>query len=469
MADTRGTPQQLRVQVDASGNLVVVNSAQVNPLTESVFENARLAVDAAGNLKVTGAGGGGGGTPGGSNTDVQFNDSGTFGGSPSFTFNKTTFELDLGNYLMRPNVGTSNGDVSNEYGPGMTMYVDHDNTFGGGVNHVYFANSTNDLTLQIHQNDFDNAINLQIPDTNDAAFDSAPIAAIFIRPPNSPSTRNFVSGIWIGVEGNTIDKSRGIGILNEGLSDSYYTELAGAGGSGYAALLTGNGATGIVVENRGTGQVGCLLSDGTGGGTSNLLTLASDQTGAAEMMRVNSSTTSKVGTIYRMSGAGNSAVIVKDAGDNTVVDVKADTGLILSFIPTVRANRTANQSVNDSTVTYVQLNAADSYDTDSMHDTSTNNTRIIFNTAGVYSIVAEAQFEGNVTNVRYLFIDLNGVPTRVATCINFPTTAAPCLVQVSAQYKFAAGDYIEVGAFQDSGGALNVSNVWVGATRIATG
>jgi hypothetical protein len=34
-----------------------------------------------------------GGAPGGSNTQVQFNDSGTFGGSAALTFNKTTGTL----------------------------------------------------------------------------------------------------------------------------------------------------------------------------------------------------------------------------------------------------------------------------------------------------------------------------------------------------------------------------------------
>jgi len=34
--------------------------------------------------------GGGGGTPGGSDTQVQFNDSGAFGGDSGFTYNKTT-------------------------------------------------------------------------------------------------------------------------------------------------------------------------------------------------------------------------------------------------------------------------------------------------------------------------------------------------------------------------------------------
>lgn len=37
----------------------------------------------------TGSGGGGSGTPGGNNTEVQFNDNGQFGGDPTFTFDKT--------------------------------------------------------------------------------------------------------------------------------------------------------------------------------------------------------------------------------------------------------------------------------------------------------------------------------------------------------------------------------------------
>jgi len=55
-------------------------------------------------LKTDGAGtwsfatpGGGGGTPGGSDTYVQFNDAGTFGGVASLTFNKTTGSLTLSN------------------------------------------------------------------------------------------------------------------------------------------------------------------------------------------------------------------------------------------------------------------------------------------------------------------------------------------------------------------------------------
>ena len=52
-----------------------------------------LQTDGAGNLawsEVAGTGGGGGGTPGGSNTQIQFNDNGVFGGTAGLTFNKTS-------------------------------------------------------------------------------------------------------------------------------------------------------------------------------------------------------------------------------------------------------------------------------------------------------------------------------------------------------------------------------------------
>ncbi len=50
-----------------------------------------LATDGAGNLSWTAGGGGGGnGTPGGSNTQIQYNDAGTFGGSAYLTFNEDT-------------------------------------------------------------------------------------------------------------------------------------------------------------------------------------------------------------------------------------------------------------------------------------------------------------------------------------------------------------------------------------------
>jgi hypothetical protein len=48
---------------------------------------------------IPGDSGGGGGTPGGADTNVQFNDGGAFGGQSSFSFNKVTSELSAGSLI----------------------------------------------------------------------------------------------------------------------------------------------------------------------------------------------------------------------------------------------------------------------------------------------------------------------------------------------------------------------------------
>ena len=58
-----------------------------------------LTTDGTGNLSWATGGGGGNGTPGGANAQVQFNDAGTFGGDAGLTYNKTTDTLTAGTYV----------------------------------------------------------------------------------------------------------------------------------------------------------------------------------------------------------------------------------------------------------------------------------------------------------------------------------------------------------------------------------
>jgi len=67
-----------------------------------------LSTDGSGTLSWVAQSGGGGGTPGGSNTQVQFNDNGSFGGNSAFTFDKTT-----GNVVMTGNLITGSGTGGN--------------------------------------------------------------------------------------------------------------------------------------------------------------------------------------------------------------------------------------------------------------------------------------------------------------------------------------------------------------------
>lgn len=97
----------------------------------SVFEpykikvsNGTLTDNADGTISITTGGGGGGGTPGGSDTQVQFNDGGSFGGDAGLTYNKTTDALTVVGALAASNLsGTNTGDnaTNSQYSGLVTM------------------------------------------------------------------------------------------------------------------------------------------------------------------------------------------------------------------------------------------------------------------------------------------------------------------------------------------------------------
>ena len=76
-----------------------------------------LQTDGDGNLTWTAqTGGGGNGTPGGANTQIQFNDAGNFGGHVGFTFNSTTQLLTVpGNILPVGNATQSLGSATSQW------------------------------------------------------------------------------------------------------------------------------------------------------------------------------------------------------------------------------------------------------------------------------------------------------------------------------------------------------------------
>lgn len=68
-----------------------------------------LSTDGLGNLEWVDNGGGNGGTPGGSNTQIQYNDGGAFGGSPFFTFNETTNTVTIAGNLVANGLAMGSG------------------------------------------------------------------------------------------------------------------------------------------------------------------------------------------------------------------------------------------------------------------------------------------------------------------------------------------------------------------------
>ena len=102
-----------------------------------------LQTDGEGNLSWTAqtGGGGGNGTPGGSNTEVQFNNAGTFGGDPGFTYNATTNQLRVsGNILSVNYTASSNVSAGNIIG----NYIIGD---GSKLSNISAANITGNVAF----------------------------------------------------------------------------------------------------------------------------------------------------------------------------------------------------------------------------------------------------------------------------------------------------------------------------------
>jgi len=155
-----------------------------------------------------------------------------------------------------------------------------------------------------------------------------------------------------------------------------------------------------------------------------------------------------------------------------ITDTRTITGLITSQVAgvqRVRAYRTANQSITNNTETPVQFDN-ESYDTDTMHDNVTNNTRITFTTAGIYSISGNVVWAAGAGGRRNVTVKLNGTTYLVQQELPLSSTN-DASGSFSLQHSFTAGDYIEVNVYQSSGGAINLnaagSPCYVSAFRVA--
>ena len=90
-----GSSQNLFETIAVAGQTNVVADSTTDTLTFVAGSNMTITTDTATDTITfaSSGGGGGGGTPGGANTQVQFNDSSTFGGDAGLVYNKTSDTL----------------------------------------------------------------------------------------------------------------------------------------------------------------------------------------------------------------------------------------------------------------------------------------------------------------------------------------------------------------------------------------
>jgi len=121
--------------------------------------------------------------------------------------------------------------------------------------------------------------------------------------------------------------------------------------------------------------------------------------------------------------------------------------------------RTTTQAISDSTVTAIGFDAEE-VDTDGMHDNATNNSRITIQLAGKYFVFGQIDYESNVgstTDARHARIHKNGAEFLTSANDFVLNNTGLCVMQVSVLMSLAVNDYLELNAYQVSGGNLNAN------------
>ena len=162
--------------------------------------------------------------------------------------------------------------------------------------------------------------------------------------------------------------------------------------------------------------------------------------------------------------------------DASITSAKIAAGAVgvskFGVIPAVRASRgDIPQAIpTGGTVKDVAFDT-ETFDTASLHSTTTNNHQLIAPVAGVYQITGNVRWEGNATGTR--FVDIATTPGgRIASVWSAPPSTFNTDQSISATYGLSAGQPVSLQVFQNSGVSLNLvkdgtddpnlSMVWIG-------
>lgn len=128
--------------------------------------------------------------------------------------------------------------------------------------------------------------------------------------------------------------------------------------------------------------------------------------------------------------------------------------------PRVSAYNTTGIVAASGTPTLVTFDT-EAWDTDSMHSTTTNTSRILINTSGQYLIHMYARFPNNATGYRQINLRINsggtsGGGNSVQTVPMAAASGQTTMVVRTMELTCAAGDYYEMFVQQGSGSSLTL-------------
>ena len=164
-----------------------------------------------------------------------------------------------------------------------------------------------------------------------------------------------------------------------------------------------------------------------------------------------------------VTAAVGDSVLISDVSDSgnlkkvtvqSIVDLASGGATDIS----VRVYQSSGQTLGTS-LTVINFNS-ESYDTDTMHDNSTNNSRITFTTAGKYTVSGIVNTDANA--IIFSAILLNGTTTIAAIGAGNAGPSTANGNYLSTDYVFGAGDYVELlGCF----GVAQTTKSGIGGTQ----
>jgi hypothetical protein len=160
---------------------------------------------------------------------------------------------------------------------------------------------------------------------------------------------------------------------------------------------------------------------------------------------------------YSESFDVNGLTISKDSA--SVFNINLDGFIKKSTAISCRVRRTSNQSIPNATWTQISFSTAVFDDRPagiSSQWSSGSPTRLTCQVSVTYLIVGQVSFNGNSTGRRIIRLLQDGTTQLALHGVNSGTSSLIHLT-VSTIVKLSVNDYIELGAYQESGGALDVT------------
>jgi hypothetical protein len=119
-----------------------------------------------------------------------------------------------------------------------------------------------------------------------------------------------------------------------------------------------------------------------------------------------------------------------------------------------RVIRTTNQSINNNSVTAISFDT-ETYDEGRGLWVIGSPTRITAVIAGIYAFSGVLRYDANSTGERAILVRVNGATLVASGGEGNPSATNDSRCDVAGAINLAASDYLELCAYQNSGGALN--------------